>query len=494
MQGNEKASIWLISWDPKSNFNVEEEFWQRQETEWRYTKNMKSAKIGDIVYIYASAPQKAIRYKCVITDFVNQEYINAPAPASAEDGERAEEEDNSPYFLFKFIQGYSPDYMPLEKMMEYGIKRESLTGPHRLKPEENEGVRQMIEKLDHVETPDVEPNIILYGPPGTGKTYNAAIYAESIYDLMAGDGKAELEEQLKEKKSQDYGEILRRFDDMKERDHAYFTTFHQSYGYEDFIEGIKPDVVNGQISYSVKNGVFKEACFTARLLSDIPIIFIIDEINRGNVSKIFGELITLLEKSKRAGAAEAMSAVLPYSQEPFSVPQNLFIIGTMNTADRSIALMDTALRRRFAFIEMMPQPELLDDVVIESEQAKVNVGEMLRTINRRIEVLYDREHTLGHSYFMKLKQSPTLETLADIFKEKIIPLLQEYFYEDYGRIQLVLGDNAKSSADYQFISAKPLKAKSIFKGNAEVELPEREYQLNPQALLHLESYAEILNS
>lgn len=495
MEENENPTIWLVSWNPESYYDLEGVIEQCGETSWRYTKNMKTAKVGDLVYIYASLPQKAIRYKLVITDFVNQEYINAPAPEAKEGEAAADEnnEDNEPYFIFDLIQGYSTDYMPLEKMVEYGIKPTSLTGPHRLKPEENEGVRQMIEKLDNVPVPDIEPNMILYGPPGTGKTYNAAIYAESIYDLNPEDGKAELEAGLKEKQSQDYSDILYRLDDMKEKEHAYFTTFHQSYGYEDFIEGIKPITENGQISYPLKAGVFRKACHMARIFSDIPIIFIIDEINRGNVSKIFGELITLLEKSKREGASEAMSVRLPGSQEHFSVPRNLFIIGTMNTADRSIALMDTALRRRFSFIEMMPKPELLNDVIIESDQVKVNVGEMLRTINRRIEVLYDREHTLGHSYFMKLKQAPAVEALAEIFKEKIIPLLQEYFYEDYGRIQLVLGDNEKSSPDYQFISAKPLKAKNIFKGHTDIELPEVEYQLNPEALLRLESYAEILN-
>ncbi len=495
MSENENPTIWLVSWNPESDYDLEWVIEQCGETSWRYTKNMKTAKVGDLVYIYASVPQKAIRYKLMIREFRNQEYINAPV-TEAKEGEAAandNNEDNEPYFMFDLIQGYSTDYMPLEKMVEYGIKPTSLTGPHRLKPEENDGVRQMLEKLDHVEVPDIEPNIILYGPPGTGKTYNAAIYAESIYDLAAGDGKAELEAGLKEKESQDYSDILFRLDDMKERRHAYFTTFHQSYSYEDFIEGLKPVTENGQISYEIKAGAFTDACHMARILSDIPIVFIIDEINRGNVSKVFGELITLLEKSKRGGASEAMSAQLPYSQKDFSVPQNLFIIGTMNTADRSIALMDTALRRRFSFIEMMPKPELLDDVIIESNNVKVNVGEMLRTINRRIEVLYDREHTLGHSYFMKLKQAPTVEALAEIFKEKIIPLLQEYFYEDYGRIQLVLGDNEKSSPDYQFISANPLKAKTIFKGNTDIELPETEYQLNPEALLHLESYAEILN-
>ena len=130
-------------------------------------------------------------------------------------------------------------------------------------------------------------------------------------------------------------------------------TFHQSYGYEDFIEGIKPTITNGNISYEVASGVFKKFCEAACIRPTENFVFIIDEINRGNISKIFGELITLIEDDKR----EEISVTLPYSQEEFTVPRNVYIIGTMNTADRSIALIDTALRRRFGFIEMMPRPE-----------------------------------------------------------------------------------------------------------------------------------------
>ena len=177
-----------------------------------------------------------------------------------------------------------------------------------------------------------------------------------------------------------------------------------------------------------------------------PYVFIIDEINRGNISKIFGELITLIENTKRAGMPEAASALLPYSDEPFSVPSNVYLLGTMNTADRSIALMDTALRRRFQFEEMMPNSQVLRDIqadTVEKDGVTLDVAEMLDTINQRIEYLFDREHTIGHAFFTELKDDATIEKLASIFMKSVIPLLQEYFYEDYSKIMLILGDNGK---------------------------------------------------
>lgn len=170
-------------------------------------------------------------------------------------------------------------------------------------------------------------------------------------------------------------------------------------------------------------------------------VFIIDEINRGNISKIFGELITLIESSKRIGQPEGMKAKLPYSQQLFGVPDNVYIIGTMNTADRSIATIDTALRRRFRFKEMMPDADVLKGISVED----ISVSEMLARMNKRISVLYDREHTIGHSYFIPLRDNPTIEQLAEIFENAIVPLLQEYFYEDYEKIRLVLGDNNKDN-------------------------------------------------
>ena len=229
-------------------------------------------------------------------------------------------------------------------------------------------------------------------------------------------------------------------------------------------------------------------------LEEKPYVFIIDEINRGNISKIFGELITLIEETKRSGASEAMEVVLPYSGVLFSVPSNVYIIGTMNTADRSIALMDTALRRRFNFVEMMPNSTVLDNMgigMITVGDSTLNVAKMLDVINTRIACLFDREHTIGHAYFTKLARDPSIETLAGIFEKNVLPLLQEYFYEDYEKIQLVLGDNGKEIDDYKFVLDKKLDMKDIFKGKTEIDIPEKGYEIQHEAFLKIESYKQI---
>ena len=488
-------------------------------------------------------------------------------------------------------------------------------------------------------------NIILYGTPGTGKTYSSIQHAVAIIE----------EKPFADVKAEDYDAVFGRYLKYKEDGLIAFTTFHQSFGYEEFIEGIRPVVSSEdkaesgrEIEYEVRDGIFKAfcdkagtpvrnggnvdlgigknpsvwkvslegtgdnptrteclanshirigydsygetlpdtyekgdngrnilnayyykmqigdivlSCYSNKTIDAIGIItgepewhdeyphykrlrkvkwliiginediyelnseklmmqpsvyrlsisvsdalqlikklkpslftqnvkipnrvFIIDEINRGNISKIFGELITLVEPTKRIGASEQLRASLPYSGQNFGVPDNVYLIGTMNTADRSIARIDVALRRRFNFIEMLPESETLKDILVDG----IDIAKMLDTLNKRITVLLDREHTIGHSYFLQpLKEDKSIDCLATIFENEIIPLLQEYFYDDYEKIQLVLGDNQKPDDSTRFI-VKKTDAIKLF-GNADIDFPEY-YEINSAAFREVDAYAFI---
>ena len=448
-------------------------------------------------------------------------------------------------------------------------------------------------------------NQILYGPPGTGKTYTTIAKAIEIIR-----GKKVGEEEINDKEKRKA--LKKQFDEYAQSGQIKFVTFHQSYGYEEFVEGLKAYTEDKNIHYRVEDGIFKEICkrikeykehkkwkvpqisedrfdklydiYAANLpnyaknetsnkklktsdgyefylykntaqgiearsassadgnpmpmskdslkkilfdqdnskssyrygthpdavledmLSTMPYVLIIDEINRGNISKIFGELITLIEPSKRLGAEDEIKVELPYSQhkkegerEKFGVPSNLYIIGTMNTADRSIALMDTALRRRFEFVEMMPQPELLGtikikykDKDIDPKEIEIDFTTMLKTINERIEYLYDRDHTIGHAYFLPLKGGADISELASIFKNKILPLLQEYFYDDWEKIRLVLGDNQKQDDKTQFVKVKEEKKLSDLFGGEIDDIGDKVlYVINEGAFENPENYIGI---
>jgi hypothetical protein len=386
-------------------------------------------------------------------------------------------------------------------------------------------------------------NQILYGPPGTGKTHNAIKHALSI--VKGTDLAGMTRRQIKDE-----------FDALLKEGQIQFVTFHQSYSYEEFVEGIKPSVKKGTIEYNIEDGVFKKLCLRAentnllnigeqfsnslggkfiiskynndiieitredgsiitlpkglvfglnKLLDERTItieniksrgkdgtslqdlleikydkyifgydsilkslleyirskeisnppnyVLIIDEINRGNISKIFGELITLIEDSKRIGAKEELRTKLTYSgadgDKLFGVPNNIYIVGTMNSADRSIALIDTALRRRFTFFEYTADSTLLSEDV-----EGINLQELLQMMNSRIEFLRDKDHLLGHAYFINVV---TKNDLCSVFRNKVIPLLEEYFYDDYAKIQLVLGDNKEfgKSPENRIIIPKP---------------------------------------
>ncbi|MBU5448851.1 McrB family protein [Blautia sp. MSJ-36] len=400
----------------------------------------------------------------------------------------------------------------------YLIEAETEDGKLRteeeLKAEVIKGVGLLMPYYKHImDYPEIVKNMILYGPPGTGKTYITATYAVLICGWYT----------LDTLKNMNHSKIMEIYHELEQEGRIGFTTFHQSYGYEDFIEGIRPvldkektDAQNqseeqkseksGNLEYTMEPGVFKAFCEKAEK-SKKPYVFIIDEINRGNISRIFGELITLVEESKRKGEADERSVILPYSGLPFSVPSNVYIIGTMNTADRSIALLDTALRRRFSFVEMMPDTEVLKDIKIEvpempdtvdkkAGKSTIDIQKLLKIINQRIEVLYDREHTIGHAYFCGLKKTATLDGLKNVFKKSVLPLLQEYFFDDYEKIAMVLGDNQKSNSNYKFIvedNEKDIRA--LFGKDLETEvidmLQRKRYMINEKAFDYAESYIQI---
>lgn len=334
--------------------------------------------------------------------------------------------------------------------------------------------------------------VILYGPPGTGKTWLAKKFVEEVQE-----------------------EVKR----------VEFVTFHPSYSYEEFVEGLKPIAdEEGNIKYEVEDGIFKRICKNAynalmhhagvdkRWEKDLPeldeaeisnvknsignapkFFLIIDEINRGDVSKVFGELITLLEADKRLFAENEIITTLPYSKEQFGVPPNLYIIGTMNTADRSIALIDVALRRRFGFIEVTPSykvllKELLGldyNLEIDAIKEEVNKWELgninkenpspedvkmlaikaLYVLNQKIQLIYDRDHQIGHSYLLKLKDG-SVEALKHIWYHEVIPLLQEYFYNDWERLRYLLGGfveekEVKEFADSELVDSEDAKIYTI---------------------------------
>ncbi|MCA9042606.1 MAG: AAA family ATPase, partial [Planctomycetaceae bacterium] len=211
-------------------------------------------------------------------------------------------------------------------------------------------------------------------------------------------------------------------------------TFHPAYGYEDFIEGYRPTQTNGQLAFERRAGIFKQLCDDARRQPDRRFFLIVDEINRGDIPRIFGELLTILERDKRG-----QEVLLPLSGEPFSVPDNVYVIGTMNTADRSIALLDTALRRRFGFVELMPDKSVLGATVVSG----IPLGNWLYALNQRIREYIGRDARnlqIGHAYLLENGQAVNdFAKFARIVQDDIVPLLEEYCYEDHDTLEKILG-------------------------------------------------------
>ena len=305
-------------------------------------------------------------------------------------------------------------------------------------------------------------NLILYGPPGTGKTYR-----------------------LK-------NDELPKYRDEAE-DRFEFVTFHQSYAYEDFVEGIRPVTENGTVTYEVRPGVLKRLCNRARRAPNKRFALFIDEINRGNVAKVFGELITLVEVDKRIrtdasgnrlASCTGLEVTLPYSGQQFGVPVNVHVIGTMNTADRSIALLDSALRRRFRFEELAPKPELLGPID-DGEGNAIDLRQLLQSMNARLSHLLHRDQTLGHSYFFHVK---SFDELRGVFAREILPFLQEAFYNDWRQIRYVLADQAVGN-ELQLVRMRTQNAAELFPevGPAEIDDGEvfeiiREDDITPDAI------------
>lgn len=295
-------------------------------------------------------------------------------------------------------------------------------------------------------------NRIFYGPPGTGKTHR-------------------LREQ-----------IMPRYPNRRHR----MVTFHQSFSYEDFVEGIRPEPTESGITYEVHDGIFKDWCRRAQKDPEHRYALLIDEINRGNIARIFGELITLIEPDKRSRWDEegnllsGVEVTLPYSGERFGVPRNLDIYATMNSADRSIALMDVALRRRFHFQELMPSPSRIpgsggDGLILDEMGDTLDLRALLRVLNARLRYLLHRDQTFGHAYFMGVRN---LDDLRWVLVDDIIPLLAEYFYEDWSQIQLVLGDQGVPE-EQQIVTVDWLDPATLFPG-AQINSREKpDYRVKP---------------
>lgn len=306
---------------------------------------------------------------------------------------------------------------------EYGI---AFYNGEQVKSEEESAKSIALPQREHRKVKIHPLNCIIYGAPGTGKTYSTAEYAQAIIEgVSLSDFKAN---------NTDRKTVMEKYNNLIESKQIVFTTFHQSYGYEEFIQGLRPDTKSDKMTFKTVDGVFKRIADKAIGDPDKNYVIIIDEINRANISKVFGELITLIEDDKRWGEINQTSATLQ-SGDLFAVPNNLYIVGTMNSADKSISLIDAALRRRFEFIEQKPDSSLVIDPTLKDILEKLNAALASQ--------LDSADLLIGHSYFM----GKTDADLPKILNNSIIPLLYEYFYDNKKKVATVLGDAIKS-VDY----------------------------------------------
>lgn len=262
-------------------------------------------------------------------------------------------------------------------------------------------------------------NQILYGAPGTGKTFASAEYAMAILENRVIN-KAKVDDASRKV-------LMAKYKAMVKAGRITFTTFHQSYGYEDFVQGLRPDTGSGRMAFNAVNGVFKKIADRAMQDAENDYVIIIDEINRANISKVFGELITLIEEDKRWGETNEVSVTLPYGEQ-FAIPNNLYILGTMNSADKSISLIDAALRRRFQFVEVVPDAELVSDAEMKAVMIRLNDG--------LIKALDSTDLLIGHAYFIGKSKNE----LCSVLNRNIIPLLYEYFYDDRKKVAKLVNE------------------------------------------------------
>ncbi len=576
------VNYWLFQNNPKK-FRLREAL-QKEALKTFPVKTHKSKiKKGDKVIIWETGSDAGCYALATVTSSVEEDMVETQELPFYEENPKMDKRVHLNIDYNLWSKPITKDFISLSKSFDkfYG----GLSGTNYKATEEQfEEIINLVERADILAEPSIayDPqtsldhplNLILYGAPGTGKTFRIINYALSIIENRT----------LEELSLEPRQALRKRFNEYMEEGWIQFVTFHPSFAYEDFVEGIKPMTHEGKVLYEVEDGVFKYISLMAKrhlvevLLSLIPVqevnvdydalfssfllylesddfnsfvsrtgkrmllqkvarngnltvrpensflaytiskaklkklyksfgsiddikhtqndinlligavntraywsvfnelkkfepafvqammenqeeiqipdegmdayelsnlsevaksqsrrfVLIIDEINRGNIASIFGDLITLIEENKREGQTEALKLVLPYSKTYFCVPPNLHIIGTMNTADRSVESLDAALRRRFTFVESKPQPELLQNASVSG----VDLGRMLSTINQRISILLDDDHAIGHSYFLEVE---TLAELKSVFSNKILPLLQEYFYGDFGKIGLVLG-------------------------------------------------------
>ena len=407
----------------------------------------RDTKKGDLVFLWRTSPKKDIGY------LIRAESEAEPDPDWGHICEYKplykfknpvtikDLHDNSDFHDWGAYRGHfqrKSFIIPLKHWAKINLIASEKNPGYREFFEKNVGHRELfrsVDKLEPVPLPEIVQDIqsvlerkgqvILYGPPGTGKTYWAERAALELVSLdRYGRSFNHLSEEQRES-------LLDGGDDSGA---VRICCFHPAYGYEDFLEGYRPEETNGKMSFVLKDGIFKKLCKDALSNPEVKFYLIIDEINRGDIPRIFGELMTILEKNKRG-----KRIILPVSGDQMQVPKNVYVIGTMNTADRSIALLDTALRRRFGFIEVMPDISVLGDSVVNG----IHLGEWLGALNRRIceNVGRDaRNRQVGHSYLME-KGEPisSLSSFSQVVQDEIIPLLEEYCYEDYSILETVLG-------------------------------------------------------